>query len=189
MTVASGTPNETVNVTVTNNGYGGTGFVGSPGQSPTSSTVQAQITAFIHAPEVTVIAWVNGNAPDLNPLPSGANSTLINDLNSGPTSCAITVGAWALRSRLDVNSSADVNYANAWLMKNSANPQPPPSIVSPQVVFAAGNYRLFNDFGNGKAGYNVGTTPDPCNTGLIPGWLAPGPGEPIHGRLVNVFQR
>ncbi|MGA7632450.1 MAG: hypothetical protein WCB11_16945, partial [Terriglobales bacterium] len=31
-----------------------------------------------------------------------------------------------------------------------------------------------NDFGNGTGFYNVGITPDPCNTGLIPGWVAKG---------------
>jgi len=164
--------NEAVDVTVTNNGYG-TGFVGVGQPGTTSSSIQAQVRAPLNSPEVTVIAWVNPSAPDLNPLPSGANSTLIGALNSSPGSCAIQVGLWAVGSRLNVSSSADVAYANAWLIKASPNPTPPSSI-SPAAQYSAGNYRLFNDFGGAKPGLNVGITPDPCNTGLIPGWVAAG---------------
>jgi len=172
ITVASGTPNETVDITVTNNGYGGTGFTGGSGESAKSSAVQANVHAPAKSPEVTIISWVNGAAPDLNPLPSGANATLTKNLSSS-ASCALEVTKWTVGIKADINSSADVNYANAWLVKNSANTAPP-ATITPSTVYSGGNYRLFNDFGNGKGGYNVGITPDPCNTGLVPGWLAGG---------------
>lgn len=172
ITVASGTPNETVDITVTNNGYSGSGFTAGSGQTAKSSPVQANVHAPLKSPEVTIISWVNGGAPDLNPLPSGANTTLINNLNS-TLSCALQVTKWTVGIKSNVNSSADVNYANAWLIKKSANTAPP-STITPSTAYSGGNYRLFNDFGNGKGGYNVGITPDPCNTGVIPGWVAAG---------------
>ncbi len=173
--VASGTPNESVTVTVTSNGYGGSGFNGGgSGQSPTSSPVQANIHAPMNSPEVTVIAWVNGNAPDLKTLPTGANSQLITQLNSSPGSCAALVSVWALLgTQTDLQTSQDTAYANAWLVANSANTAPP-ATITPSAQFGGGNYRLFNDYGNGKGGYNVGITPDPCKTGVIPGWVEAG---------------
>jgi hypothetical protein len=121
-----------------------------------------------------VIAWVNVAAPDLNPLQSGANSTLISVLNSGAANCAGLVSDWSiLMVKTDILTSADATYANAWLVKNSANTAPP-STITPSAQYTAGNYRLFNDWGNSKGSYNVGITPDPCNTGLIPGWVAAG---------------
>ena len=171
VTVASGTPNEAVDVAVTNNGYG-SGFVGTGQPGAVSASIQAIVTAFLHTPEVTVIAWVNKNAPDLQTLPSGANSVLMTNLNSGPASCANQLREWANGSKTNVNNSTDVAYANAWLLKNSPNNQPP-NPIAVDAQFIAGNYRLFNDFGNGQAGISVGYTPDPCNTGL-PGWIFPG---------------
>jgi hypothetical protein len=171
VTVASGTPNEAVDVAVTNNGYG-SGFVGTGQPGAMSASIQAFVTAFLHTSEVTVIAWVDPNASDLKTLPSGANSTLMSNLNSGPGNCAFLVGRWASGFKTYVNNSADVAYANAWLLKNSANNQPP-NPISVDAQFIAGNYRLFNDFGNGQAGPGVGSTPDPCHTGL-PGWIFPG---------------
>jgi hypothetical protein len=178
--VASGVPNEAVSVTVTNNGYGGSGFTPAPGQSATSSSVQANIHAPLNSPEVTVIAWVNANAPDLQTLPSGANSTLVNNLNASSSSCGVQVAAWTLGFKTNLITSTDVLYANDWLVKNSANTAPP-STITPTAQYAGGNYRLFNDFGNGKGGYNVGITPDPCNVGLIPGWLQSGQPSPYMG--------
>jgi hypothetical protein len=172
------------------------GFIGAPGQTPNSSPAQANVHAPLNSPEVTVIAWVNGNAPDLNPLPSGANSSLTTWLNSGGVLCASLVSDWSLlRVRTFVSNSADVAYANAWLVKNSANPAPP-STITPSAQFSAGNYRLFNDYGgNGKPGYNVGVTPDPCATGFIPGWVGAGepylnggPGESGSGQIYQLAE-
>lgn len=73
-----------------------------------------------------------------------------------------------------ISTSADRAYANAWVAKSSANPAPPATITA-SAQYTAGNYRLFNDFGHGTGGYNVGITPDPCGTGgFIPGWLTSG---------------
>jgi hypothetical protein len=179
ITVASGTPTEEVDVSVTNNGYGGTGFQSGGGAvSATSAPVYATVRAPLNSPEVTVIAWVNGNAPDLNPLPSGENSALQSTLQNGTVAqslqCAGLVSDWSiLLVATDINTSADAAYANAWLVKNSANTAPP-STITPSAQLSGGNYRLINDFGNGKGFYNVGITPDPCNTGIIPGWAVAG---------------
>jgi hypothetical protein len=73
-----------------------------------------------------------------------------------------------------LQTSNDTAYANAWLLANSANTAPPPTIT-PSAQYSGGNYRLFNDFGgNRPIGYNVGVTPDPCNTGVILGGVAAG---------------
>jgi len=45
ITVANSVPNESVSVTVTNNGYNGNGFIGAQGQNPTSSSAQADVNA------------------------------------------------------------------------------------------------------------------------------------------------
>jgi len=58
ITVAAVTPDESVSVSVTNNGYGGSGFLGGPGQSAQSSSVSAHVTALAApAPQI----WFNGN--------------------------------------------------------------------------------------------------------------------------------
>jgi hypothetical protein len=190
ITVASGTPNENVDVSVTNNGYGGLGFQSGGGfVSPTSAPVYATVRAPISSPEVTVIAWVNGNAPDLNPLPSGENSNLQNSLQNGTFSqsliCAGLVSDWSLLLvATDIITSADRAYANAWLIKNSPNTAPP-STITPSAQNSGGNYRLFNDFGKGQADSNVGITPDPCKTGFIPGWAVKGQPSPYMGCCSN----
>jgi IPT/TIG domain len=149
VTVASGTPNETVDVTVTNKGYSGSGFTAGSGQSAKSSPVQANVHAPVKSSEVTVIGWVNGSAPDLVTLPSGANATLISNLNSSGKSCALEVTIWAFAGvAKDLSTQNDRDYANAWLVAHSAN-SAPPSTITPSTQYSGGNYRLFNDFGNG----------------------------------------
>jgi hypothetical protein len=84
------------------------------------------------------------------------------------------VGTWILGVASNISTGADVAYANAWLLTNSANTAPP-STITPSVELAGGNYRLINDFGNGKSFTNVGSTPDPCKTGYLD-WA--GAGQP-----------
>ena len=53
--VATGTPNEQVTVTITNNGYGGLGFQSGGGRvSPTSAPVSASVHAPLNSPEIVV---------------------------------------------------------------------------------------------------------------------------------------
>jgi hypothetical protein len=185
ITVAAGTPNEEVGVTVTNNGYGGSGFTGGQaGQSASSAPAYARVNAPLGSPEITVVGWINGNAPDLNPLPGGANSTLVNNLTPGTTSCGEVVAAWYLGVRVDLNSSADVTYANAWLVKHSANTPPPNPIAPYSYEQTLTNFRLFNDFGGaggGTGSYAIGITPDPCGLGITPGWVGQGQRSPYSG--------
>jgi hypothetical protein len=166
-------------VSVTNNGYGGLGFQSGGGTvSPKSAPVYATVRAPLHSAEVTVIAWVNGNAPDLNPLPTGENSTLQGNLQNGTVAqrlaCATQVFEWVVGNKANILNAADASYANAWLLKNSANTAPP-STITPEAQNSAGNYRLINDFGNGKSFATIGKTPDPCKTGLLD-WA--GAGQP-----------
>ncbi len=169
-----------VNLAVTSNGYNGQGFAGNGnGQSPQSAPSNVGIYQVFNYSEVTVIAWVDGNAPDLVTLPSGANPSLIFDLNH-PSLCAADVAAWALNKKPDLQSSADYAYANAFLLKNSANPQPPLTIT-PSAFLQTGSFRLFNDYGAPKSSTSqVGPTPNPCGF-YIPDWLRASQPSPYNG--------
>lgn len=63
---------------------------------------------------------------------------------------------------VDLFNSNDRDYANAFLVKHSANAAPP-NTIDPQSAYEVGDYRLFNSFGTGGSGVRVGYTPDPCN--------------------------
>jgi hypothetical protein len=183
ITVAAGTPTEDVSVSVTSNGYNGNGFTsGGGGQSATSSPANARVQAPNNTSEITVIAWINGAAPDLNPLPSGANSTLVSQLT---TNCLTVVGGWIGGFPLYVSTTADKDYANAWLIKYSAN-SPPPTTITPATQFSAGNYRLFNDYGSGRGALKVGATPDPCGPNALDTWFDNGQPSPYMGATGTV---
>lgn len=167
VTVAAGTPNETVTVTVTSNGYNGQGFQnGGNGQSAQSQPARAAVHAPINTTEITVISWLDKNA--FLPLPTGENSTLQNNLNGSFASCVFEISEWTAQIRADLVTSADVAYANAWLIVNSANTQPP-NTITPSTYWKTGNFRLYNDYG-GSTGYTlVGRTPNPCGVGSAAG--------------------
>lgn len=257
VSVAASTPDEFVNVSVTNNGYGGSGFLGGPGQTPTSASASANVRALpvsvnlsspppyrveltktvslsaqggpaggtyswssgdpatvaiqsssgssvvlqgqkvggaivtvtyvapsgltatatanvqVTTAEIVVIGWINANAIT---LPGGANAALQAALNS--SLCAPTVALWAAGTRTLLNSQADADYANAWLLQNSGN-NPPPATINPASQLSGGDFRLFNDLQSSFFQSNgvissatltgvaaVGATPDPCGSGL-----------------------
>jgi hypothetical protein len=135
----------------------------------------------MNTPEVTVIAWVNGNAPDIVATVNAGPSTAALKSNlSSPITCALQITAWVSKTALNLNTSTDSAYANAWLLQNSANPAPPASIT-PSVRQSAGNFRLFNDFGNGGGFFQVGNTPDPCGTSIVPAGWTTGQASPYMG--------
>jgi hypothetical protein len=174
ITVASGTPDEDVTVTVTNNGYGGFGFKSNGGTIPqTSSGARASVYSPLTNPEITVIAWVDDQAPDLLDLINnhvGVNATLIDSLNSSSSSCADRVADWSIfGSATNLFTQNDRDYANAFLVAKSHNPPPPPTINVPDQ-YNLGNYRLFHDWGTYTQAHQVGKTPDPCKS--IVGWIA-----------------
>jgi hypothetical protein len=127
------------------------------------------------APEVTVIAWLNAGAIS---LPTGANSILQAALQNSTAAqaalCAAEVGDWVTGNRGAVVTPADAAYGTAWLAKNSGN-IPPPATIVPNTILLGGNFRLFSD--TLSYTYQVGSTPDPCNTGKITGWYPSLPGE------------
>jgi len=96
VSVASGTPTEQVAVTVTSNGYGGSGFTsGGSGASPTSAPATATVKAVpANSPEITVVGWIDGTAPDITNflagnMNSGVNPTLMTNLNAGGFKCGL----------------------------------------------------------------------------------------------------
>lgn len=179
VTVDPSKPDGVVSVSVTSNGYDGQGFAGNGnGQSAQSSSANAGTYHVWGYAEVTVIAWVNG---DLISLPQYDNPELAYDL-SYPPSCAWDVLQWSIGNRVQLTSGADVGYANAFLLKNSANAAPPASLTPSSFYTQRQSYRLFNDYGAPNfSGYSVGITPDPCNSGFIPNWLKAGQASTYNG--------
>jgi hypothetical protein len=134
--------------------------------------------------DVVVIGWVNSNAID---LPSGANLGLVVDLNVTET-CLATLFFWSQGVAVDLFSNADRAYANAFLVKNSGNAEPPNSSINPTAIQLGGDFRLFNRFKVQFSVFNgqitnpqylqsvsqVGSTPNPCNR------LLPSPSGQVH---------
>jgi len=97
-----------------------------------------------------------------------------------PVRCGVEIAEWVAGIAANINTAVDSAYANSWLLQNSAN-SAPPSTITPSVQQSAGNFRLFNDFGNGGGFYQVGNTPDPCGTGLVPAGWTTGQASPYMG--------
>jgi hypothetical protein len=169
ITVAAGTPTEDVSVSVTNNGYGGNNFnsAGS-GEPATSSQVYAHVQAPMNSPDVTVIGWIDGSQIT---LPTNESLALDVALNSTQTACLAEEGLWAINQIGAATGPNDPAYANAWLLKNSANSTPPSTITPSIQSILFTTYRLFNDFGGSSSvGAWVGWTLDPCGTlAALPG--------------------
>jgi hypothetical protein len=141
----------------------------------TGQEVTADSRITIATQDVTVIAWVDASTIT---LPSGASFLLRIDLNT-PLICNALLLDWLVGIPTDLFGSAEVDYANAFLLKNSGNNRPP-STIDPDSAQAGGDFRLFNRFqasftqtgGNIsnltvlKSATVVGKTPDPC--GLVP---------------------
>jgi len=139
-------------------------------------TANNSVDVKVATKEVVVVAWVNGNVIS---LPQGASPGLVTNLDS-PLLCPVQLGAWASRIRLNINTDIDRQFANAFLIKNSANSLPP-NTIDPDAVETGGDFRLFNRLQvffqeeNGqivgvpeflRREAKVGATPDPC--GVIP---------------------
>lgn len=120
------------------------------------------------------MSWVD--ATYHTPLPSGANGALIWNLDT-PGFCTTLLGLWLVIPDL-IFTSDDLNYANHWLLKNSANLNPGQSISTGYMN--QGDYRMFNalrarfrksvftisDLAFHEHRAWVGATPDPC-TGVL----------------------
>lgn len=144
--------------------------------------------------DVVVVAWVNSNAIS---LPSGANLDLIGALNGTAETCSLLVGTWFLGQALFLNTDTDRAYANAFLLKNSGNSEPP-TVINPAVIQFGGDYRLFSRFqvqfsvSNGQITNlhylqnvsTVGSTPNPCGR-LLPS--SPGEANTWNGDVGTVF--
>lgn len=128
--------------------------------------------------DVVVIGWIRD---DITLPILGVDPALILALN-GPL-CSVTLGLWVSGVPANLGTQADIDYANAFLIKYSANGEPPPTI-DPDAYDAngLGDYRLFNRFKiahRAKDGKVVGApkilkaravngrTPDPCHNPLI----------------------
>lgn len=143
--------------------------------STTGLEATADSTITIATPDVVVVSWVDSSAIT---LPSGASFLLKIDLNT-PLVCSALLLDWVVGLPTDLFGSAEVDYANAFLLIHSGNNRPPDTI-DPDSTLSAGDFRLFNRFQASfsqqggsisnlrvlKSSAVVGTTPDPC--GLVP---------------------
>jgi len=132
-----------------------------------TATENVQVTTA----DIVVIGWVNASAIT---LPSGASFLLRIDINTFPF-CSALLLDWFVGIPTDLFGQAEVDYANAFLLKGSGN-SPPPSTINPDAQLAAGDFRLFNRLQASYTSTNgsvsnfsaihsnavVGTTPDPC---------------------------
>jgi hypothetical protein len=196
--VATGTPNEDVAVSVTNNGYGGSAFYpGASGASPASAPVNARVQSPLNTPEITVIGWINGQAPDIVATVSAGPTTptLRTNLTGSSLTCLAHMLDWYSRISSNLLTPTDIAYANAWLLQQSANPAPPPTTITPAAQQSAGHFRVFNDFGSGRGFYQVGSTPSPCG-GATASWYSPvgntypdsGPGVSGSGEIYQLAE-
>lgn len=128
--------------------------------------------------DITAIAWVRG---DVVQLPSGASQELVDGLTSKFIECPLTTNRWRQGTRDKINSDTDRQYANAFLIKNSAN-RAPPNTITPTTEITTREFRLLNRVkaeireSGGKAASvrfihsdipEIGDTSDPC-VGWVP---------------------
>jgi hypothetical protein len=177
ISVAAGTPNEDVGVTVTSDGYGGNPFYsagGNPGTSPNSPPAYASVLSSMTTSQLTIIGWINGNAPDiLSTISEGPSTTALGTaLNGGSVTCNALEFAWASQAAVDLNTAQDSAYATAWLINHASNAQPPNTITPASVLAAPTTYKIFNEFGNGSGAWQMGQTENPCG-GAAVSWYTP----------------
>ncbi len=89
--------------------------------------------------EVTVIGWIDKTQVAFPP-PNSVSSALSGALKYG---CVGTLTAFFFGNRSLISSDFDRQYANAFLIYNSAN-NPPPQILDPNRYAEDGDFRLFN---------------------------------------------
>jgi hypothetical protein len=160
--------------------------------SGTSAPATAPITPPPPFSEITIVGWINASAID---LPSGENPLLQIALNNSnlvaSAACDALLADWATTYPAAapdlILGTADVAYANAWLLKNSGNTIPPTTL--PAGWANGGNFRVFNDFQVDSGGNPiintalVGGTPDPCQSGLVPAQFRSGQAHPNNGTI------
>jgi hypothetical protein len=128
--------------------------------------------------EVTIIGWVDKKAVSVPPA-SSVNATLVSNLDAHFATCPNTLRNLKNGDCSLITSDIDRQYANAFLIINSANDEPP-GTLDPSVL-NVGNFRAYNDvraainavnnqitsvtFANPKP--VLGHTPDACHSPMV----------------------
>ena len=143
--------------------------------APNGQSATADVDVAVPTKDITVIAWIDPDPVDLATLESQATPLLVGNLNTIVT-CSFQLAEWQVGKRTNINTDIDRQYANAFLLINSANSQPP-NVIDADAIEAAGDFRAFNRFKvsfKTDSGQIVGTpniinssaligaTPDPC---------------------------
>jgi hypothetical protein len=89
--------------------------------------------------EITVIGWLNGSAVAFPPINS-VNTALVFALNHA---CDLTLLTFSYGGVGIITNDSDRLYANAFLIGNSGNNEPPPSL-DPNAYIKGGDFRAFN---------------------------------------------
>ena len=139
------------------------------------ANLSSNSTAVFSTKEVTVVGWIDKTQIT---FPQGSVNSQLTQALSEFVGCPSTLTAWANGQRVLITDDTDRQYANAFLLSNSANDQPPSTLSGPNfpsMFREKGNYRAFNDmklwiktsgdqitsaiFGGSAA---LGRTPSPC---------------------------
>jgi hypothetical protein len=135
--------------------------------------------------DTTAVAWVDAS-PSQVQVPSTASvyaanpsSSIPSDLN-GPQ-CLVTLQSWSAGAEIGLGSGTnglvpqEVAYANAWLVANSGNQQPPnpfPTGTGLSTYLGNKGYRLYQRF---QASYEVNTgVIDPSSVHYLESYVVPG---------------
>jgi hypothetical protein len=125
----------------------------------------------VSTPDFVIIGWIDATQVT---LPGGEDPAIQTDLNSA--ACSGLLGEWAVGIPDDLATQEDKDYANAFLIKNSANTSPSLTSINPATVKSGGDFRFYVRYQatyNQSGGYvssvttiqddsAVGKTPDPC---------------------------
>ncbi len=142
--------------------------------------IAKQRTEGLLTKDITVVGWINAAAVTF-PVSSSVSPDLLGDLAQH---CPTTLGRFLIGDRSLINSDFDRQYANAFLIANSGNHEPPQTLdFNPYVK--AGDFRAYNrvqaklsaqgeqllsaEFLSSSA--INGNTVDSCHSALTPGFL------------------
>jgi Glucodextranase, domain B len=152
--------------------------------------IAKQRTEGLLTKDITVVGWINAGGVTF-PASSSVSADLLGDLGQH---CPTTLGRFLIGDRSLINSDFDRQYANAFLIANSGNHEPPQTLDFNSYL-KAGDFRAFNrvqaklstqgqqilnaEFLSSRVA--LGNTVDSCHSVLTPGFLLTPEPHPDNG--------